>query len=259
MDSNKTLIIVLVLVILGASMYVLTKDTGEVTKLSGVATSTVVIPKVEQSSALEGCYIAGNDKDEYTLNIATQRGDEITGSLIIKNFEKDSSSGVLRGTYKEGIIIGNYAFRSEGTDSVMQVAFKKDGNAFIRGYGEMNSNGTLFMNTAKLTFEKNDLSTFVEGACVSSTFAQIIFPKGEVTFTQGKKYTFKWTGGPETISIFLIDTSVKPEGTSVGIVDKTHNIKNIGSREYTFSTKLKPGVYELQIGNSTSDEFALVK
>lgn len=259
MSSNKPLIVVLVLVFLGLGIYAWSNNSGNKTSANGNATSTVYIPEVELPSALEGCYVAGTDKDVYTLNISTQREDEVTGSLIFKNFEKDSSSGTFRGMYNNGILIGDYSFRSEGLDSVMQVAFKKEGNAFVRGYGEMNSEGTRFANPATLTYEKNSLSSFVKGACVSSTFSQIVFPKGDVSFTQGKKYTLKWVGGPETISIFLIDTSVKPGSTTGSIVDKIYNIKNTGSYEYTFSSKLKPGIYEVQIGNSTSDEFKLVK
>jgi hypothetical protein len=87
--------------------------------------------------------------------------------LSFKNFEKDSSSGTFTGTYNSaGILIADYSFQSEGMSSVMQVAFKKDGDNFIRGHGTMNADGTRFANPAMLTYDSTaTLSVFKQVAC----------------------------------------------------------------------------------------------
>lgn len=123
---------------------------------------------VEQPTAsIVGCYVARTpSKDVYTLNVQSQIGDNVSGNLAFKNFEKDSSSGTFIGTYKDGILLGDYSFRSEGMDSVMQVAFKKSGNDFVRGYGDLNSGGTRFTDTSKLTYDPSSpLSLFKKEGC----------------------------------------------------------------------------------------------
>jgi hypothetical protein len=102
--------------------------------------------------SIEGCYVALLGQDVYTLNILSQNGENIEGRLVFKNFQKDSSSGTYKGTYKDGILLGDYAFQSEGTDSVMQVIFKKVGDNFVRGYGEMIAEGTRFADTSKIDY-----------------------------------------------------------------------------------------------------------
>src|SRR5689334_4035499 len=98
---------------------------------AGIA-SKVETPKEDLSQAsIKGCYVATIGKDVYTLNILSQNGEKVEGTLSFKNFEKDSSSGTFKGTYKDGILLGDYSFTSEGMDSVMQVIFKKFGDDFM--------------------------------------------------------------------------------------------------------------------------------
>lgn len=116
-------------------------------------------------SPILGCYVAQNGKDIYNLNIQNQDAQNINGTLSFKNFEKDSSKGSFNGTYKDSILFGNYAFSSEGMDSMMQVVFKKEGDNFIRGYGPVDSEGTHFTDLSKVTYEANSLSVFEKRAC----------------------------------------------------------------------------------------------
>lgn len=115
------------------------------------------IPKdntpIASENSIGGCYVAQLSKDVYTLTILSQNGEFFEGTLSFKNFEKDSSSGTYRGTYKDGILLGKYSFQSEGTDSVMQVIFKKQGSNFIRGYGAMNETGDSFANIDDITYD----------------------------------------------------------------------------------------------------------
>ncbi|MBI5139743.1 hypothetical protein HZA26_04000 [Candidatus Nomurabacteria bacterium] len=138
------------------------------------------------SNGILGCYMATLSKDVYTLKVLSQSGENFQGTLQFKNFEKDSSSGKFEGTYKEGILLGNYSFQSEGMDSVMQVIFKKSGDAFVRGYGDMDETGTHFADLNNITYDtsyvfklspdcgasqaKIDINAVCEGALAYMTF-----------------------------------------------------------------------------------------
>lgn len=122
-------------------------------------------PSSGQVASIEGCYVAGNSKDVYTLNVQNVSGNNATGTLAFKNFEKDSSSGTLNATYQDGILLGKYTFNSEGSTSVMDVIFKKDGDNFIRGYGPMKADGATFSDLSKITYDTSNLGVFKKGTC----------------------------------------------------------------------------------------------
>ena len=67
--------------------------------------------------------------------------------------EKDKNKGTIRGRITNGFLIADYTFMSEGTESVRQVAFKKQGSSFVEGYGnDLNNPDSLdFSNSFKLT------------------------------------------------------------------------------------------------------------
>ena len=102
---------------------------------------------------ITGCYVARLGKDIYTLEITSQEERLVNGTLRFKNFEKDSSSGTLQGTYNNDIILGTYAFQSEGMDSEIEVAFKKTGDNFIRGYGDMSTSTNKFMDIDAIKYD----------------------------------------------------------------------------------------------------------
>lgn len=213
---------------------------------------------ISQNSAesIKGCYVATNEKDLYTLNIQSKDGDKITGTLKFDNYQKDSSSGSFVGSYKDGILLGDYSFYSEGMNSVMQVIFEKYGEDFVRGFGELNADGQKFTNLDNITYDPSSaLAVFRKSECGSTN---IIFPQGGERLLKGKSYDLKWSGGQDDISIFLIDTSTKSVGLSVSIVDRVYGIKNVGSYKYTIADNLKEGTYEFQIGDSTSEPFEVV-
>ena len=93
----------------------------------------------------------------------------------------------------------------------------------------------------------------------STNSEYIIFPSGNENFVVGQTYILKWSGGPDTIQIFLVDTSLKSQGVSVSLADRIYGIKNTGSYDYLVPANLKPGVYEFQIGNQTSKTFQIIK
>lgn len=142
-NNHKIAIAVLAIIIFGAFIYYY-KTKSQLTNQG--------TPIITENS-IKGCYIAHLAKDVYTLSVLSQDGESFYGKLSFKNFEKDSSSGTYVGTYKNGILLGDYSFNSEGMDSVMQVIFKKSGNSFIRGYGDLNGEGTRFIDLSKITYD----------------------------------------------------------------------------------------------------------
>lgn len=120
-------------------------------------------------STLKGCYVANMGQTLYTLSIKGGDNNKVIGDLEFKNSEKDSSKGTIEGVYKRNILIADYSFVSEGTSSVMQVAFKKTEEGFVPGYGLIVMEGTTqkFKNTNDLTFDSS--ITYIPSTCVEST------------------------------------------------------------------------------------------
>jgi hypothetical protein len=120
-----------------------------------------------------GCYVSKLAKDVYVLSVESDTNGIVSGTLAFNNFEKDSSFGKFTGTYKDRILLGDYAFTSEGMDSIMQVVFKKEGNAFVRGYGSVKTAGdrVSFENLSEITFDPNQ--TFVKNANCVEKFTEI--------------------------------------------------------------------------------------
>lgn len=126
MKNNFKIILLIVIVVLGVSIYYLTRNNTQVVKEN---------PSVVATDSLVGCYVAHLAKDVYTLNIQSDNNGVVSGILAYNNSEKDSSSGSFSGVYKDGILLGKYSFDSEGSHSERQVIFKKVLDSFIQGFG----------------------------------------------------------------------------------------------------------------------------
>jgi len=98
-------------------------------------------------------YIKNRDTADLTLNIEDEK---VTGSLSYNLFEKDKNNGVIAGIVKGDTIIADYTFQSEGTTSIRQVAWLKQNDQLIEGFGDVEEvDGKInFKNTRKLTFGK---------------------------------------------------------------------------------------------------------
>ncbi len=161
MQKNTKIILGLMLVLLiGIAFYVNLKKVPA--EPVGQDNSPIAVENIE------GCYVANIAKDVYTLNIQNQVGADVNGRLVFKNFEKDSSSGDVAGTYEDGILFGRYKFQSEGTTSDMEVAFKRTGTDFVRGYGEMVATGDNFADTSNITYDTSVVFKATSGACATS-------------------------------------------------------------------------------------------
>ncbi len=107
------------------------------------------------SESIVGCYVFINDNNIYTLNIDNQVADEVSGTLSFDNYGFDSSSGKIEGRFDGEILFGNYIFHAEGMDSEREVIFKKNGQDFIQGSGEIINRGNIdvFKDLASIEFD----------------------------------------------------------------------------------------------------------
>lgn len=84
------------------------------------------------------CFQFISEKDTIRLMTLTE-GTKVTGTLDYSIFEKDKNSGFIKGEIREGLMIAEYTFMSEGDSSKRQVVFKKTEEGWKEGYGEMKS------------------------------------------------------------------------------------------------------------------------
>lgn len=127
---------------------------------------------VETATPIDlGCYVFDDGKNNISLEI-TENSKEINGNLSYALSEKDKNTGHFTGEVKGGILIVNYTFQSEGTESIRQVAFKVNGDSLIEGYGALNSDGITFKDlkninfTAKMQLTKTNCTTLLQQACL---------------------------------------------------------------------------------------------
>jgi hypothetical protein len=128
------------------------KQAGDTAEVIAVDTTfTAANPKNLRSD----CYVYIKNRDTANLKINIE-GEELTGELSYKLFEKDSNTGKIAGEMRGDTIIAEYTFDSEGMRSVREVAFlkKADGNIY-EGFGEvMEKDGKMiFKNHSALKFD----------------------------------------------------------------------------------------------------------
>ena len=155
------IIVIMVIIIIGFFIYY------QKSKQGSFNNNSPVIPE----KSIIGTYIGHLANDVYVLTILREQGESIEGELDIKNFEKDSTTGNLEGTYKNGILLADYTFKSEGTESVNWVAFKKVTGGFIRGFGDVNpETKTKSINSNQLTFGSSPVYELSDTIINSVTF-----------------------------------------------------------------------------------------
>lgn len=126
-------------------------DTTEI--IAHDTTFSATTPKTSSSN----CYEYIKNKDTATLKIYIE-GEELTGNLTYKLFEKDRNTGTIAGEMKGDTIIAEYTFDSEGMRSVREVVFvKKDDGKIYEGTGEMieKSGKMMFKDRSGLQFNQS--------------------------------------------------------------------------------------------------------
>ena len=98
------------------------------------------------------CYSYTTTADTILLKVI-DTGNLITGTLVYALKEKDKNTGTIQGNMKGDILLADYKFMSEGIQSTRQVAFKKEGNTFVEGYGDFKNVDSLNFNTSTILVE----------------------------------------------------------------------------------------------------------
>lgn len=98
-----------------------------------------------------GCYAYNNNNNTITFEIINlDHG--ITGKLTYALDGKDSNSGTFNGKLHNNKLFGTYTFLSEGIESKRDVAFLVENNQLIEGYGELNKEGTAFVDKNNIKY-----------------------------------------------------------------------------------------------------------
>lgn len=100
------------------------------------------------------CYSYTNKNDTIMLKTKVV-SDLVTGDLVYNFYQKDKNTGTIQGQMKGDLLIADYTFNSEGVSSTRQVIFKKDGNRFIEGFGELEDKAgrMIFKHPDSLNFD----------------------------------------------------------------------------------------------------------
>ena len=106
---------------------------------------------VEPVTATKECYEYDQDGNDISMQIETT-GKDVIGAMTYSLSEKDKNAGILKGQWKNDILLLDYTFLSEGTESTRQVAFQLKDGQLIEGYGEMNEDGTKFIDVSQIKF-----------------------------------------------------------------------------------------------------------
>jgi hypothetical protein len=94
--------------------------------------------KVETRAADQSptCYAYDAREDKVYMQL-DQSGTKIKGTLRYNLNYKDSNDGTLEGRLQEDLLIADYTFQSEGVTSVREVVFRREGDTWVEGYGDV--------------------------------------------------------------------------------------------------------------------------
>lgn len=133
---------------------------------SRVPSDTVISPgtNVTRDTTIGGCYTQIFKRDTVTMQIDIT-GNNATGPLTYKLYEKDMNDGSVKAVLSDSVIMGWYLFRSEGVMSVRQVAWRVKPGQLLPATGDVmqRNDSTVFSNPDKLRFD--DKNPFVKVRC----------------------------------------------------------------------------------------------
>ena len=120
---------------------------------------------VAEKPTIEACYKGILKQDTITMSLVIKDNLITDGKLSYHFFEKDKNDGTLKGEIKGDTIYADYTFMSEGQQSVREVAFLKQGDTYIEGYGDVKEyNGKMiFKDVRHLKFDSK--TVLVKSAC----------------------------------------------------------------------------------------------
>lgn len=127
------------------------KKTADSTELIAEDTTFTATKPAEGNSTECYTYTKSRDTIAMKLNIA---GEEYTGELDYRFFEKDKSKGTFAGEMKGDTLIAEYTFDAEGMRSVREVVFLRKNGNLVEGFGDVDEKGdkVIFKDRSKLSF-----------------------------------------------------------------------------------------------------------
>jgi hypothetical protein len=99
-----------------------------------------------------GCYVYNANGNDFRMKVSKINGDSIMANLYYTFAEKDKNEGTFKGNLIGDKLIGKYIFKSEGKESVRDVAFRVEKNQIVEGFGDLNEGGTKFKDTTNITY-----------------------------------------------------------------------------------------------------------
>lgn len=112
----------------------------------------------------EQCYVSSVDNNRVSLSFTVNSHQDFIGKLSYDLVGKDKSEGMIAGSVEGDTLIADYTFKSEGIESVREVAFLQKDGAYIEGYGDViETNGKVsFKDKKKLKFDQKNILTKVD-------------------------------------------------------------------------------------------------
>ena len=94
------------------------------------------IPQSGNTPPPTDCYSYMSNNDTIILQI-NHIDNQAKGLLIYNYDQKDENIGTIQGSMVNDLLVAEYVFRSEGITSSRQVVFKKQGDAMVEGFGDV--------------------------------------------------------------------------------------------------------------------------
>ena len=85
-------------------------------------------------SSITGCYAFEQNNSRVIAQLEVVE-DSVQGRLRYDFYEKDDNEGEFAGTMRGDTLLGVYTFYSEGQKSQREVAFLRQGDSLVEGYG----------------------------------------------------------------------------------------------------------------------------
>lgn len=110
------------------------------------------------------CYQLVTAQDTVSMQLMT-KGSDAEGALTYNFYEKDRNHGTFTGTFHGDTLLANYTFQSEGTQSIREVAFLRQGDELVEGYSDMEDQNGKFVFTDKATISFAEGIRLKKGSC----------------------------------------------------------------------------------------------
>jgi len=119
--------------------------------------SSIMSERQVEGESPDQCFTYNKNNDNVSLLIYGTGSNKVIGKLSYNLDGKDKNDGEFYGYTIGDTIIVNYKFQSEGTWSKRQVAWIRQGDKFLEGYGEtyQDNDEVRFKNYRNLTYGKS--------------------------------------------------------------------------------------------------------